>query len=412
MSRNGLIRISGCDSIMMIEKIFCKKEFQIPVVFESDDFKDEISKFLTLYIMELKNAGVSEHVVESVKRFKRSCAYSLSNYLKGIHSNAFDNFEKALDSLQISNSKLLSTTLGSDVMFRGRENIEPKDYTDDEMYHIPLKMRSAISTERYSFPGLPCLYAGASVYTCWVEMNRPSLDRFQVATIRPTEEACRIRLYDLSNIPQRLTELQKYEWFKEDDYLLYWPLLAICSIKANHEGNPFKPEYIFPQFVLEHILKKKNDNEIVGIKYASIKASLICQKQFDDDWHTYVNYVFPSRSDSMSGGRCEILNERFPIENNRSGRELQILTRMLEIDDAKLKIQEEGEDASREEQYKTYFNNKNIYTRDGKKYSYKLSVFGMTEMAMLRESFDDLEEESMVMEDITSDDLDKVFIEN
>lgn len=393
----------------ILNTIFSKPEYKIPIEFNTDNFKEEVRKLLSSYIRELEAIGAPEYVIKYVKSFRRSCVFSLSNYLKGIHSNAFENFERALDALHISDSRLLSTALGSDILFRGRENKDTKDYSDDQMYHIPLNQRGIISTQRYSFPGLPCLYAGASVYTCWVEMNRPSFERFQVATIKPSDEACKIHLYDLSNIPQRIEDLKKYKWFDEEEYLLYWPLLAICSVMVKHENDPFKPEYIFPQFLLEHILKKNKDNEIVGIKYASIKASSICPKQFEEDWHTYVNYVFPSRSDNMQGIRCDVLNERFPIINNRSGRELQVLTRILEIDNAKTKIYNLDDEPTKEEKIISYLQRRHIFTRDGKKYSYALSVFGMTEMAMLRDGFDDIDEGMMMLEDISSEEIDTLF---
>lgn len=393
---------------MDLEELFAKKEFQIPIVFESDDFKSEVSKLLTMYIDELSLIGASDEVISRVKSFRKSCAFTLSNYLKGIHSNAFDNFEKALEVLNITHSPLLSTSLNKEIMFRGRVNKEMEDYTSDQMYHIPLNRRGVISTQRYSFPGLPCLYTGASVYTCWVEMNRPSFERFQVATIKSISENG-IMMMDLSNIPQRLNTLRENGEFSENDYLLYWPLLALCSVKVNHEDDPFKPEYIFPQFLLEHILKTKNKKEIAGIKYASIKSAAICQKQFEDDWHTYVNYVFPSYSDSMSGMKCKELNKRFIIEKNRSGRDLQILTRILEIDNAKTKFIDMDQAPTKNDIISAELGKRHVYTKDGEKYSYILSAFGMTEMALLREGFADIDESSIEMQRISEDEIDEIF---
>ena len=52
------------------------------------------------------------------------------------------------------------------------------------MFHIKYSLRSKVKTQRFSFPGLPCLYLGASSYVCWLELNRPAFDKFQVATIK------------------------------------------------------------------------------------------------------------------------------------------------------------------------------------------------------------------------------------
>lgn len=391
--------------MVRIESLFLKQEYQLPVVFKTDDFKTEVNRLLTNYIDELTNANVDDAIIEKIKKFRTSCSYTLTNYLKGIHSNAFENFEKAVAHLDIEDSLLLSSTLGSDVLFRGRTNKDDEDYDDDQMYHIPLNKRGIITTQRYSFPGLPCLYAGASVYTCWVEMNRPSFDKFQVATIEPNDAAQKLKVYDLSNIPQRLDRLSREPWFDEKEYLLYWPLMAICSIKSNHDNNAFKPEYIFPQFLLEHIMKGKKSDEYVGIKYASIKVASICKKQFEEDWHTYVNYVFPSKSDSMSEKRCEVLNNRFKITHNRSGRELQVLADILGRDQSKTKFYEMGAKQTQLEILFESLNGRRIYTHDGKIYSYSLSVYGLTEVAILLDGFEDVEETTYTIESISDDEI-------
>ena len=393
-----------------IDSIFSKTEYQLPIVFKSDDFKTEVNRLITNYIDELSKVNADTSVIEKIKKFRASCSYTLTNYLKGIHSNAFDNFEKALGHLEIEDSMLLSSTLGADILFRGRANKDDEDYDDDQMYHIPLNKRGIITTQRYSFPGLPCLYAGASVYTCWVEMNRPSFDKFQVATLAPSEETQKMKVYDLCNIPQRLNELKLQSWFVENEYLCYWPLMAICSIKCNHDNNAFKPEYIFPQFLLEHIMKGKKSEEYVGIKYASIKTASICQRQFEEDWHTYVNYVFPSRSDSMSEKKCEVLNDRFKITHNRSGRELQVLADMLGRDQARTKF--ESFDPHVEPQQDILFNSLNgrrIYTHDGNPYSYALSTYGLTEVAIQIDGFDNLEENQFVVGNISNDGIADLF---
>lgn len=362
----------------LLESIFSDPKFKIPVEFGSDDFKTEVDTLLTIYIRELEGRGVSQAVLDSIKKFRRLCGLSLKNYLKGIHSNAYKNFEHAVKALHISNSKLLKASIPPDAsMYRARENrsgdVATKDYKDEEMFHIPLDSRRIISTQRYSFPGLPCLYLGASVYTCWVELNRPAFEDFQVAAIATTPGADGYSIVDMSNIPQRLPYLRKELKFTPEEYLLYWPLLALCSIKVRNESGSFKPEYIFPQFLLEYIQKNQKFEDIVGVKYASIKAATVCKKQLEDDWHTYVNYVFPARSDKMIDKKCELLERTFKIDKNYSGRDLQILTRIIENKRLKAKISNLNDDG---------VSNWRIYTKNGDDYSYQMSIFGLIEDAM------------------------------
>lgn len=78
----------------LLESIFSDPKFKIPVEFGSDDFKTEVDTLLTIYIRELEGRGVSQAVLDSIKKFRRLCGLSLKNYLKGIHSNAYKNFER------------------------------------------------------------------------------------------------------------------------------------------------------------------------------------------------------------------------------------------------------------------------------------------------------------------------------
>lgn len=202
----------------------------------------------------------------------------------------YENFENAVKTLNISESELFKpSSAAAFLMYRARENrggdVTAKDYEDEEMFHIPLYSRRIISTQRYSFPGLPCLYLGASVYTCWVELNRPAFENFQVAAIATTPGVDGYSIVDMSNIPQRLSDLKKELKFTPEEYLQYWPLLALCSIKVRNESGSFKPEYIFPQFLLEYIQKNQEDEAIVGVKYVSIKAATVSDKQLKMDWH-------------------------------------------------------------------------------------------------------------------------------
>lgn len=98
----------------------------------------------------------------------------------------------------------------------------------------------------------------------------------------------------------------------------------MCSIRVEREQDPFKPEYVFPQFFLEYI--RQNGSEHVGVKYASLK----CEKQFRGDWHSFTNYVFPTASSDTRGKRDGRLDSLFEVTSNRSGRELQLLTSVIQ----------------------------------------------------------------------------------
>ena len=107
---------------MICLKLFENPQYHLPIKFQSDDYKTEVSNLLTGYIKDLETYGAKNDIITAVKQFRRSVSFTLSNYLKGIHSNAFENFGKALEALQIMNSPILSTELGDVIIYRGRVN--------------------------------------------------------------------------------------------------------------------------------------------------------------------------------------------------------------------------------------------------------------------------------------------------
>ena len=264
----------------VLEELFADGRHDIPIRIKASqytdvDWKDEVSKLLTSYINDLERLKVDSSVIQRVKNFRRSCSYTLTNYFKGNHYRAFENFTRAVDSLQIGGTKLLVTPLGNEPLFRARINKTSDDFDEDGMFHIGLNSRSLVDSQRYSFPGLPCLYLASSAYTCWMELGRPSFDTFQVAMFTPKNADASV--IDLSKVPQQLDHIRHEPWFTQEEYLAYWPLMAMCSKRVERDQDPFKPEYVFPQFFLEYI--RQNGSEHVGVKYASLK----CEKQFRGD---------------------------------------------------------------------------------------------------------------------------------
>ena len=73
-------------------------------------------------------------------------------------------------------------------------------------------------------------------------------------------------------------------------YLLWYPLIMSCSFIRANKTDPFAPEYIIPQLLMQWLRKKmssKNEtNQLVGIRYFSCASERASDMGF--------NYVFPS----------------------------------------------------------------------------------------------------------------------
>lgn len=352
--------------------IFKNEKFKIPIRFKTDDIEKEVRLLLDAYKSELSALGVDEDICGRIDTFNKYCSKIYNNYFRGWHSSAFENFKKAIKVLDIENNEIIKVPLGKDVLFRGRTNDSYQMFKFDDMVHIPLNRRYLVQTQRFSFPGLPCFYAGASVYSCWNELNKPTIDSFQVASFVPENTITNKVVLDLSRIPTENME-------KDNSYYLYWPLLALCSIKVKHETAPFKPEYIFPQYLLEYI-QSKNRQEIIGIKYASIKVLEVAEKQREENWHTYVNYVFPVQTDDCSEKLDRNINTSFIRMKNRSGKEIQIIRDYINRQSTRLvwKSLEVDKKESFEEQVNDY----RIILEGGEAIPYIDTIFGITEKAL------------------------------
>ena len=172
-----------------------------------------------------------------------------------------------------------------------------------ELFHIPFSKQGKVKTQRYSMPGLPCLYLGKSLYGCWEELNRPPLYSCMFSKLTNTDT---IKLWDF-RIPQEIENSEKLSHF-----LTIVPLIIACSIKSANIEDDYKPEYIVPQIMLEILscgdeinkINGKKPHNIVGIKYRSVLAN----NEFDFSASKCDNIVIPAiRNDREYDDRlCEL----------------------------------------------------------------------------------------------------------
>lgn len=189
-------------------------------------------------------------------------------------------------------------------------------YSTKDLFHIPFEKRHLIGNNRYSLTGFPCLYFGNSVYGCWEEMGRPNIESCFVGKF----DLERHRFLDLTRTPTQVNHALQH-WQSTDalmapisneqaknfeyllfDYLLLWPIIFCCSIKVHYQSAVFKPEYIFPQLMLEWIVSDQL-SAFDGIKFQSTKASMLEGSIKEDVKDLMVNYVVPARQ-LKSHGFC------------------------------------------------------------------------------------------------------------
>lgn len=160
-------------------------------------------------------------------------------------------------------------------LFRARLGERMVDYPAEEMLHIPFNLRAKVKTERFSIPGLPCLYLGNTSYSCWIEMGSPDDVNFNVSPVIIEKDML------ILNLAVSIRHI--YDWYREleesqpeeitDNELLTWLTLLILTVATSYavkeDNREFKSEYIIPQMIM---LACKS-NGLDGVVYISKKVS-------------------------------------------------------------------------------------------------------------------------------------------
>jgi hypothetical protein len=242
---------------------------------------------------------------------------AIEEYFSGQPGKAYTVIEKFIEANKKAFSKLYTLRINSahlEGLFRIRSQ-DKGDFTRRQMFHIPFELRHKIISQRYSIPGYPCLYLGSSIYTCWNELQCPSFDDVYIARFVLDSK---LRILDLGLTPANMVDLARLfaKTNKENDKklfdyiyskILFFPLLAACSIKVLYENEPFKPEYILPQIVLQYV--RSHAEYIDGIRFFSMHSD-----QKDHNKRQECNYVFPVRT-NCTKGICEELSKKFKMTN-------------------------------------------------------------------------------------------------
>lgn len=230
---------------------------------------------------------------------------SLNAYLQGQAEAAYTALDTALRGLGSSFQELCPANDMS-AHFTRLYRLRRSDafrLSRSDLWHIPFEVRQRVSAMRYSIPGVPCLYLGGSIYACWEEMGRPSLDSIHAARFKPTGTRA-IRVVNFGHRPALLAAALQSEPAQATyvvGYTVSWPIIAACSVRALHGDSPFKIEYVMPQLLLQWARRNNFD----GIRYFSTKIPA-----YISDPRAQVNYVFPAQSLARSG-LCGILRQAF-----------------------------------------------------------------------------------------------------
>lgn len=221
---------------------------------------------------------------------------SVALYQKGRRSSAYEFFKDAMKLISPEIKEIIKPIPHNVVLYRGR--IGKEERTPQEMNHISLKKRYLVRTERYSFPGLPCLYLGDSVQVCLDEL-KSAKEETQIArfsTINTFNSYLYLDLacpfdYSVADIENDLHLREKF--------IKILPLIFCSSIKFDYPREDeearrvsFRSEYIIPQFLLQYLIEDMD--HVVGIKYRSVLHIESGWKADGSKGVPMNNFVFPA----------------------------------------------------------------------------------------------------------------------
>lgn len=264
-----------------------KDILRLPIeVDKSEDvFETLFSRWNKYYKLVENTAWLSSSLI-TIKSYGKSIKKAVDLYFSGDLLKASKKIKNLLKRLIKNNCVcyLADNYIDSEVLhwFRARtSNYTP--LTSDDLRHIPFNKRSAITNQRYSINGIPCLYLGSSAFVCWEELNRPTPDTLWINRYMQNQAYNSIfkvlnlstTAYMLCNYEMNISKkFDRAEFIK--DFFEMWILQSACSIVVKEQNRAFIGEYIIPQLVMQNI----KEIGIDGVLYFSVKMKNAYYNQF------------------------------------------------------------------------------------------------------------------------------------
>lgn len=304
---------------MNIKEFLTHPDIQLPLRWDGSDFKEfmrnRVKRYHRLRTQLTEAPRAIRKLIEEkrtvTEAFRDAVPEIVEETFLGRPQDAYRRFEEVIPELGNAVGVIRTIPFGEEVpfLFRVRTDI-PGTADPADLFHIPFEKRHLVSTQRFSIPGLPCLYLSGSLYTCWCEMKRPPFHTITASAFWSAADQ-EITVLDISAKPSQLAALLPDDESSLNNemtkrisaFITVWPLLATCYISVKSPISPYKPEYMFPQLLLQWVTKKVPCD---GIQYFSTHVDSNCLSKP----HVVCNYVFPSRT-SLPSGHCSKLILKF-----------------------------------------------------------------------------------------------------
>jgi hypothetical protein len=314
------------EGLMDAIDFFNSDELELPRARNTDDFEAFLDTMYQGYLGRFAQLQTADYVTQqiagnlaTVTTLCNRVRDAVRHYLRGLPHLAFNEIDFGIQAVNAHFNRLctpinVAATMPLQELYRIRTaGPMGANFQRPDLYHIPFDKRHLITRQRYSLPGLPCLYLGGTLWIAWEETGRPSFDTVYYARFRPQANA-HLTYLDFGYRPalmaamidanqpacQAQSELPDFAVAQG----VCWPILAACSIRRKHGDSPFIAEYVVPQLILQWIT---NSNVHDGIRYFSVNLPA-----YINNPAMACNYVFPARQ-SAAQGHCATLRAKFEM---------------------------------------------------------------------------------------------------
>lgn len=298
---------------MKLKEILNHKNLQLPLNWDNHkgDFISYLEKVKLCYL-ELVNSidpnDIDANTKQTINFESKTIFENLIEIVKEYYLGRVYVSHKKFDSLMYDinfkypGEPFVQNLIPSDFRYYFKIRLgDNKTFKRKDLFHIPFEKRHKVETQRFSIPGLPCIYLGGSIYICWEELNRPNFDLMHISRYSLNND---IKIIDLTFRPENDVVTDELK-----NYLKKWALVAFTNISVKNIDSSFKPEYIIPQILLEWV-KEPDNKEIDGIKFISTKV-----KSVNNDYRNFFsNLAIPVKT-SREKGFCANLIEKFYLTN-------------------------------------------------------------------------------------------------
>lgn len=277
-------------------------KFNLPITIENDrDYFNRLKVVLNDYIDYIKS--INGFCINSIKSTEQNVELLITSLEYYYNADIYKARKNILDLLsKYVDNRFIVSNLNENYAFRGiapfkdlydenyaydqmndthlsffKSRIGDNKFNRKDMLHIPFSKRELVKTQRFSIPGVPCLYLGTTSYVCWLEMDKPQDNIFNVSSYKIKKELKILNLVlDQMLINGHAAQVISCNSNKKTNNLNMlktmieiFPLICSTSFRVKNIHREFKSEYIISQLVMQCI----EELDIDGIAYTSKKAS-------------------------------------------------------------------------------------------------------------------------------------------